>query len=54
MKVKVALHGYEATAVSTARGNKDEDSGVLFGVTKTDEIKDPESIRGTANVGSTC
>lgn len=50
MKVKVALHGYKAAAVSRARGYKDEDSDVLFGVTRTDEIKDPGSIRGRAHV----
>lgn len=53
MKVKVALQGHKAAAVSRARGDKDEDSDVLFGVTRTDEIKAPESIRGTAHVCST-
>lgn len=37
MKVKVALHGYKAAAVSRARGDKDEDSDVLFRVTKMDQ-----------------
>lgn len=39
MNGKVALHGYKAAAVSRAIGDKDEDSNVLFGVTRTDEIK---------------
>lgn len=53
MKVKVALHEYKAAAVSRARGDKDEDSDVLFGVTRTDELKALESIRGTEHVSST-